>query len=527
MHRRLPLFLAPVIAAAALSSPATAQTSLTTLFATNNGGGAGWTTYFDLTVQVPLAITSLDINAITAGVTGSVDIYATASGGTHVGNEFNPVWTLLGSSSQVVSSTTNFPTTCPLTSPLVLPPGTYGIGIHHVGLSPAYTNGTGANQTYSSGEMTLSAGSSSALAPGQTAQLFTPRVWNGTIHYTITSGAGFGSAATVGAGCGGSGPETFYEVFTTPGSFDLTTGFAILPGGAEDLVIPSFSPLVTPSGAPLAMSDDFTTPVNLPWPFPSRLGPLQSVWLCSNGWLAFEATTLTDYTESTAELLSGPARLCAMWDDLNPSAGGTVHAELDPNAANLFHITFTAVPEFGSSAGANTFQYSFDAAGTIEVKYGAASVQDCLVGLSYGHGAAAVTASDLSDPGLFLTVGDGNLPLELRGGMRPVLGRTASLTTDEMPAGATGAALLLGYAGYDPGIDLSGLGMTGCALYTTGEFPVPFPAVGSSQTVMFPIGFDTRLVGAQIHIQSAVIVPGRNPAGLVLSNGIVWTLDQN
>lgn len=508
------------------AAAASAQSSLTTTFANNNGGATGWSNYFDLTIQVPVAITSLDVNINTAGAMGSIDIFISSPGVSHVGNEAGSIWTLAASSQVVTSNPTGTPTNCPLQSPLVLPPGQVAMAINYVGFGMSYTNGTGTNQMFSNSELTLVAGSSTASAPGVTGTLFTPRVWNGTINYAVSTSGGFGIATAVGEGCGGSAPESFFEQFGSASPFDLTNGFAILPSGNEELVISGFNPFVVPSGTPLAMADDQTLQVTLPFGFPIRGTVVTDLFLCSNGWVALESTTSTDFSESFVELFSGPRRVCAMWDDLNPAAGGTVHAEVDPTNPNTFHITFTDVPEFGGS-GANTFQYSFDSSGIIDVKYGAASVADCLVGFSHGNGAASVPPTDLSDPALTISLGDGTPDLALRGGARPVLGTTATVVTDNIPGGAASGVLLMGFNGFNPGLDLSGLGAPGCRLFTSGQLSVMFPASGTMATSSFPIGNDMRLQGLNVHIQSAVLVPGINALNLILSNGLVWTIDQN
>ena len=55
-----------------------------------------------------------------------------------------------------------------------------GIGLRMLTAASNYTNGNGANQTYTDGTMTLNAGSTSNgfFIPG-----FTPRVFNGSVTY--------------------------------------------------------------------------------------------------------------------------------------------------------------------------------------------------------------------------------------------------------------------------------------------------------------------------------------------------------
>ena len=76
---------------AVIAATATAQSSITTTFADNNGRStSGAMTMFDITANVPITITAFDINSTTAaGGMGTIDVYLTALGGTYVGNQLN------------------------------------------------------------------------------------------------------------------------------------------------------------------------------------------------------------------------------------------------------------------------------------------------------------------------------------------------------------------------------------------------------------------------------------------------------
>ena len=163
--------------------------SLTTLFASNNGGAATGGIYFDLAAVGTdnVTVTSWDTN-LNSTFTGDVSVWYRP--GTFSGFETSSAgWTLVGTATGVVSAGNNQPT--PLNvGTLVIPAGTtYGIAIT---LSPTggssgheYTNGTGSNQVYNDGVLQLTAGSANNTA--FSSSIFTPRVWNGTIHYNVAN----------------------------------------------------------------------------------------------------------------------------------------------------------------------------------------------------------------------------------------------------------------------------------------------------------------------------------------------------
>src|SRR5437868_6049184 len=196
MHKYL-LFAAALACAGSLASRAPAQVSrqLTTTFATNNGGGAGWGVFFDLAVtnEKGVTIKSLEINQ-----SSQLDIYTCPT--TYVGNDTNmAAWTKVSSASVTGTGSNNFPLTT-LTPPLVLTPATYGVMLYYVTGAPLYTNGTGTNQVYANSDLTVTTGIVHAGLFSST--LFTPRVWNGSIYYDVVASSA--SFRMFGAGCMGS-----------------------------------------------------------------------------------------------------------------------------------------------------------------------------------------------------------------------------------------------------------------------------------------------------------------------------------
>ena len=71
----------------------------------------------------------------------------------------------------------------------------------------------------------------------------------------------------------------------------------------------------------------------------------------SNGSLSFGAGSI-DFSETIAEMLTGPPRIAGLWDDLNASAapGSVTFSE----TSRSFTVSFTNVPEFSFPAR-NTF----------------------------------------------------------------------------------------------------------------------------------------------------------------------------
>lgn len=328
--------------------------------------------------------------------------------------------------------------------------------------------------------------------------------------------------STYGAGCFVGSAPGFYEQFTSSG-FDLSnTGVTLQAAAPTYVLIQGAQPLVQPTSAARTMADNQTIAVPLPWAFPyHRNGLTNSLWVCSNGWVGLETTTSTDASETVPELLSGPARVFGMWDDLNPSAtgAGTVHWEQDPSNASLFHVTFLGVAE-APNTGANTFQYTFHQSGTIELKWGACSVADCIVGLAEGNAQNDPGPTDISAATVQL-LGDGlrglalnNLALD-----RPVLGATFDMQVSQIPATATLGAMYYSFTKHDPGISLTGIGMATCFLYVNLDASAIFIPAGTTSNIQLAIPNLPQFVGRHIYTQAAVLGSTSTALGLISSNG--------
>jgi len=141
--------------------------------------------------------------------------------------------------------------------------------------------------------------------------------------------------------------------------------------------------LTSPTGGTnLALGDDASVQVNLTGGKQVEVygTKYSSFFVNSNGNLTFGASD-TDYTPTLAEHFAR-RRIAALWDDLNPSAGGTVSwKQLSDRVA----VTFQNVPEY-STTNQNSFQIELFFAGPIRITtLGVASTGN-LVGLSRGNG---------------------------------------------------------------------------------------------------------------------------------------------
>jgi len=181
----------PLAFVCATSSLADADV-ITTLFASDNGGGEGGAVYFDLQVAGNnLTITEMTSNfAENVGTSFSdFQVYTRVLGPGEGSGDFagSPTgWNLVSTGSGVVEPE-DTPTPITLGSPIPLSSGTdYGIAL----VSPSvagheYTDGDGTNQLYSDSNLSLELGSATNTA-FVTPTLFSPRVWNGSITYSVT-----------------------------------------------------------------------------------------------------------------------------------------------------------------------------------------------------------------------------------------------------------------------------------------------------------------------------------------------------
>ena len=342
-------------------------------------------------------------------------------------------------------------------------------------------------------------------------------------HESSNSGGVFASHVTYGSGCYRTG-ASFYEVFSA-NTFDLAnSSILMLPTGNGYVVTGGSGGWFTPTSANLALADNQVSPARtLPFMFSYPGGSTTQIWISSNGFVWLAASTDSACCNGTASaLLSGLPRLCALWGDLNPGAGGTVHFDVDP-ITSAAYVTFNQVPETGLTA-TNTFQIMLDPSGMIELRFQGCSASNhtLLTGFSPGGGALDLGNRDLSSVVTTpIVTNPDQLGLAIDALGRPVTGTTIQLATTNVPPTSIGVgATILGLMQLSPPLDLSLFGMPGCYQHTgLGNINV-FVAAGGTASMPLSIPNNPALQGLHVFAQSVAFAAGANPLGMVSSNGV-------
>jgi hypothetical protein len=342
-----------------------------------------------------------------------------------------------------------------------------------------------------------------------------------TTEITFTAAAGAASASTFGAGCYDRF-ATFLETFPAS-SFDLSnSSLRLTPAGSGYLVTTGSNQWWTPVGANLGMGDD-TVSAALPLGFTLNYpgGSTTDVYASSNGFVWAQAGGVNGCCAGDPALLVAQgARWCPLWNDLNPSLGGTVVWDQDlVNGAA--YLTYTGVQEYGQAANLNTFQVAFFSTGEVEMRWQTCAVTAhvTLAGWSPGNGARTPSSTDLSAGVPFTTAPD-QLALRLAAAPRPVVGNTVVLTTSNVPAAATLGVMIYSFGAIPGGLDLGYLGMPGCKQHVGLDSTQFFFPAGGTGSLNFNVPNNPFFSGLHVYGQSAVLVSGVNARGILSSNGL-------
>jgi len=181
-------------------------------------------------------------------------------------------------------------------------------------------------------------------------------------------------------------PNFYTELFESGNDLDDTTLF-FTPNGTVDYYAgcaEEISELPTnPAGhASIYLSDDDYEQINLTGGAVVSLYGVDydHFYVSSNGYITFTSGE-TDYTETLEEHFDQP-RLSGLYDDLNPSSGGTVSWSQEDDRVV---VTYLNVEEY-SSGVSNTFQFEMYFNGDIRISYLGVGISDGLAGLSEGAG---------------------------------------------------------------------------------------------------------------------------------------------
>ncbi|MBM4061608.1 MAG: hypothetical protein FJ265_11015 [Planctomycetes bacterium] len=339
--------------------------------------------------------------------------------------------------------------------------------------------------------------------------------------------AGVGNYATkvrFGTGC-----YQRFASFYESGPFDLSnTSLQFINTGSGYLAVPTASTWYTPTSSPVTMGDDQVLPFTLNWTLPYPGGTTGTLYVSSNGFVNGATNALNGCCSfSIAQFLTAGPCWSALWHDLNPGAGGTVHFDTDP-VTQTAYVTFTNVPQYGTS-NLNTFQYAFSAAGIVELRWQSCAVTAAGVGWSPGLNNLNPGSIDISATPIIVTSLTDAAPLSLDGSARPVLGTNVAMNLTNIPATTPIAAVIYGLTKFDPGQPLAGIGMPGCFRFCSPDASVLLIAPGTSASSVFAIPNNPIFAGVHVIVQGAAYDPAgnHNQLGALSSNGVDLGLDLN
>lgn len=199
--------------------------------------------------------------------------------------------------------------------------------------------------------------------------------------------------------------DTAGGVVADPNFFDLQGASAYFTPAGDGYVGEArpvaFNQTARTSGTPLALEDDDAQRIALPFAFPYFGGSYSEIFVNSDGNLTFGDGDKDTASRSLSRAVSGAPRLAPLYVDLNPAA---VPAQVRAYVlSDRLVVTWDGVPQFGSTRR-QTFQAELRADGSIAFHYLNVSLNDAIVGIFPGGGAAEPDPVDLSDS---FTVGAG------------------------------------------------------------------------------------------------------------------------
>ena len=163
---------------------------------------------------------------------------------------------------------------------------------------------------------------------------------------------------------------------------DVTLRFSPNDDGGYDVTHLGAAAWRSPVGEQLALDDDDSTALALPFEFAYYADTHAGAFVNSDGNLTFEEEDRASSSRNVSRLLSGPPRVAPFLADLDPSTGGGVFARTGDDAVT---VTWCAVPGLGSQL-TTTVQASLLPTGVVEMAYDAGvGLGEAIVGLSPGR----------------------------------------------------------------------------------------------------------------------------------------------
>jgi len=148
-----------------------------------------------------------------------------------------------------------------------------------------------------------------------------------------------------------------------------------------------------------ANGDGVTGPLALPFSFPFYGRSYTQIWVGANGLISVTNSSLNASANGNIPTTNAPNAIYPFWDDLNPTAGGSVRFGITGVAPNRKAVvSWVAVPHMTASGGPFTFQAVLHESGHVVFQY----AQVSLGNQSYTNGKSATVG--IEDPsGLFGT----------------------------------------------------------------------------------------------------------------------------
>ena len=329
-----------------------------------------------------------------------------------------------------------------------------------------------------------------------------------------------------GTGCGAAS-KAVYEAFPSQ-QFDLAgsslklvnlgTHYVAQPGGA-------FLPL-TGNSFQTSHGDDTVLNFVLSFPMPYPGGTVQTLEVCSNGFVSAGSGNGTSANPTASSWLNSVRTRWGAWHDFDPSAAGSGKIHYD-FAGTTAYVTWDGVYTYSTTIPAR-WQIQFDqVTGDVTMVWQSwpTVLGQTLVGVSTAGQNLDLGSRDISATlaGGFRTFPYNAQPLALAGTL-PTLGSNLILTTTNFPSTGPIGLQMLGNVGYTNGISLAPLGMPGCTQWS--EYLVINTIVANGGTAQYSLGIPSTpaLVGYALKAQSAAIAPTYNAFQFVVSNGVWMTV---
>lgn len=106
-------------------------------------------------------------------------------------------------------------------------------------------------------------------------------------------------------------------------------------------------------------------PIGFPMPFYGQ--SFTTLRVCSRGWVSFTSTVSNQWNRRLPDPSAPENLIAALWRDLYPGAGGTVHYQ--QVGSGTFVIQFTNVPRYNSTSSLCTFQIVLKSDGSVLLYY--------------------------------------------------------------------------------------------------------------------------------------------------------------